>query len=63
MSVEKVYYSVKETALKTGLSQKYLRAGLSDGTIPHIRSGNKYLINLPLLLERLNQECNGGNYL
>ncbi|MBR4658274.1 MAG: excisionase family DNA-binding protein [Clostridia bacterium] len=60
MSVEKVYYSVKETAVKTGLSQKYLRAGLNDGTIPHIKSGNKYLINLPLLIERLNQECKGA---
>lgn len=59
MSVEKVYYSVKETAVKTGLSQKYLRAGLSDGSIPHIKSGNKYLINLPLLMKRLNNECEG----
>ena len=37
----------------TGLSQSYLRAGCRAGTIPHIRSGNTYLINVPALLRQL----------
>ena len=40
----------------TGLSQTYLRAGCKDGTIPHIRSGSIYYINVPALLKKLNDE-------
>ncbi len=56
MDAEKVYYTVKEAAIKTGLSQKYLRHALSVGLIPHIKCGNKYMINLPLALETLERE-------
>lgn len=38
----------------TGLSQTYLRAGCKAGTIPHIRSGSTYMINVPALLRQLN---------
>ncbi len=37
----------------TGLSQYYLRRGCKTGTIPHIKSGNKFLINIPLLIEQM----------
>ena len=37
----------------TGLSQYYLRRGCKDGSIPHIRSGTVYLINIPALLKKL----------
>lgn len=40
----------------TGLSQTYLRAGCKDGTIPHIKSGSIYYINVPALLKKLNDE-------
>lgn len=40
----------------TGLSQTYLRAGCRDGTIPHIKSGSIYYINVPALLKKLNAE-------
>lgn len=40
----------------TGLSQYYLRRGCVDGTIPHIKSGTVYLINIPKLLKMLDAE-------
>ena len=41
----------------TGLSQSYLRAGCKDGTVPHIRSGNTFLVNIPALLRQLGAEA------
>ena len=38
----------------TGLPVHYLRAGCKDGSIPHIRSGTTYYVNIPRLLEQLN---------
>ena len=56
MNTEKVFYSVKEAAAKTGLSQKFIRSGLEDKSIPYVKSGNKYMINLPLWMEGLDRE-------
>jgi len=54
------FQSVKETCRSLGVSQFYLRNGIKDGTVPHIRSGNKILINVPKLLDALNRESEGG---
>lgn len=40
----------------TGLSQYYLRQGCKDGTIPHIKSGTVYLVNVSKLLRQLDAE-------
>ena len=40
----------------TGLSQTYLRAGCRAGTIPHTKTGNVYLVNVPGLLRQLDAE-------
>ena len=50
------FMSIKDTATATGLSQKYLRAGVRNGEIPHICVGAKYMINLPVLMECLNRK-------
>lgn len=47
------FATISDAARITGLSQYYLRQGVRNGTVPHIRSGTKYLINLPRLLETL----------
>lgn len=47
------FMSIKEACEATGLSQFYLRRGCKEGTIPCIRSGVKYLINVPALLQQL----------
>ena len=47
------FLKIEDAATVTGLSQYFLRAGCKSGTIPHIRSGRVYLINVPALLEQL----------
>ena len=37
----------------TGLSQSFLRAGCRDGSVPHVKTGNVYLVNIPALLRKL----------
>lgn len=48
--------SIKDTAEITGLSYDFLRKGCICGDIVHIRAGNKFLINLDKLCEKLNGE-------
>lgn len=40
----------------TGLSQYFLRQGCKDGSIPHIKSGTVYLVNVAKLLRQLDAE-------
>ena len=40
----------------TGLSQRFLRDGCKDGTVPHVMVGNTYMINIPALLRKLGAE-------
>ena len=37
----------------TGLSTYFLRKGCRDGSVPHVRSGSTYMVNVPELLEML----------
>ncbi|MCD8192739.1 MAG: helix-turn-helix domain-containing protein [Oscillospiraceae bacterium] len=50
------FAAINRAATITGLSAFYLRQGCQRGIIPHIKSGNKYLINIPRLLEMLNAQ-------
>lgn len=52
---EKVFCSIKEACAETGLSQYYLRRGCKAGTIPHVVVGTKFMINLPLLLKKMDE--------
>lgn len=47
------FQRITAAARITGLSTYMLRLGCKDGTIPHIKSGTTYYINLPRLLEQL----------
>ena len=40
----------------TGLPQYYLRQGCKNGSIPHIKSGTVYLVNVAKLLRQLDAE-------
>lgn len=53
------FLSIRSAAQATGLSQIFLRAGCRDGSIPHIRAGVKYLVNMPLLLAQLDAASAG----
>lgn len=43
----------------TGLSQHFLRRGCQDGTVPHVKSGRVYLVNIPALLHALGATAAG----
>lgn len=47
------FQRIADACTTTGLSQYYLRAGCKDGSIPHIKSGTTYYINVPALLKQL----------
>lgn len=46
--------TISQVSEKTGLSYYSLRHGCLNGSIVHIRIGNKFYINFDLLLERMN---------
>lgn len=47
------FQKIAQAATTTGLSQYYLRSGCKDGSVPHVRSGTTYLVNVPALLHKL----------
>lgn len=53
---EIIMLSVRETAKKTGLSERTLRQLIKDEKIVYFKSGKKFLINY----ERLHEQLNNG---
>lgn len=51
-----VYMSIPETAKYTGLAACFIRKGVKAGDIPAINAGKKYLVNVPLMLQKLNDQ-------
>ena len=47
------FQKITETCKTTGLSQYFLRKGCKDGTVPHVKSGGVYYINVPELMGTL----------
>lgn len=45
----KRFLSIRDAATVTGLSQYFLRAGCRDGSVPCIKSGRKYLVDVQSL--------------
>lgn len=52
----KPFQSIAHASRTTGISQYALRRGCRDGSLPHIRSGTSYLLNVPLLMKQLNEQ-------
>lgn len=50
------FMKIREASMATGLSQFYLRQGCKDNSIPHIKSGTVYLVNVAKLLRQLDAE-------
>lgn len=50
------FLTIRDASTVTGLSQHSLRQGVRSGRYPHIRAGEKYLLNMPLLRELLDEE-------
>lgn len=58
--MQKHFLCIKEAAEQLGLSEYHLRSGIRNGTIPFIKCGKKQLINIPLLIEQLDNESRQG---
>lgn len=50
------FQKIAEACKTTGLSRYYLRQGCKDGTIPRVKSGGVYYINIPALLKTLDKD-------
>lgn len=50
------FQKLPDACKTTGLSVYYLRKGCRDGSIPHVRSGTTYFVNVPALLKKLGAE-------
>ena len=47
------FQKIPEACKSTGLRQYFLRKGSPEGTIPHVRSGSVYYIDVWALLKKL----------
>lgn len=47
------FQKIHDASRSTGLSQYYLREGCKNGSIPCIKSGKVYFIDVPALLDKL----------
>ena len=50
------FMKIGAASMATGLSQCFLRKGCKNGTVPHIKSGTVYLVNVAKLLRQLDAE-------
>ncbi len=60
MANKQPFQKINEACKTTGLSAYFLRQGCRAGTVPHIKSGNTYLVNIPALLRSLNAESDAS---
>ena len=54
--VELPFLTIRECVPVTGLSERYLRELLRSGELPHVRSGNRVLVNVRMLLKTMDQK-------
>ena len=47
------FQKIPEACKSTGLSKYFLRNGCKNGTIPHVRSGSVYYVDVEALLKKL----------
>lgn len=52
------FQKIADAATITGLSQYYLRQGCRNGSVPHVKSGSVYFVNIPALLRKLGADSN-----
>lgn len=53
------YQTIENACRTTGLSQYFLRNGCKAGTVPHVKSGRVYMIDVPALYEMLEVDRKG----
>ncbi len=61
----KPFQKIPEAVQTTGLSAYFLRTGCKQGTVPCVKSGGVYYVNIPALLRQLGAESEdnaGGRF-
>ena len=54
---QKPFQKIRDAVETTGLSAYFLRKGCQDGSVPCVKSGTTYFVNIPALLKMLGAEC------
>ena len=52
------FQKIADAVKTTGLSAYFLRQGCRDGSVPHVKSGGTYYVNVAALLRKLDAESN-----
>ena len=47
------FQKIPDAVKSTGLSAYFLRNGCKDGTVPHVKSGGTYYVNVRALLRQV----------
>ena len=58
-NINPVFQSIKDAADSVGLSKYFLRKLLKAGELPHVKSGNKIMVDTERLIEQLRDGGNG----
>lgn len=54
--MDQKFLTIRQTAATGILTEHHLRLLEKQGKLPGVRSGNRFLVNVPILVELLNQE-------
>ena len=54
------YVTIPAASRITGLSEYRLRRGCKDGTIPHVRSGEIFYVDIPALWDKMDADRQEG---
>lgn len=58
--MEQKFQTIRQTAKLGILSEYNLRLRLVQGKLPGVYSGNRFMVNVPMLIEKLDAESERG---
>ena len=53
---DRPFVTIRDCPARTGLSERYIRQLKRNGELPCIMSGNRCLVNVPMLMELMDQK-------
>ena len=58
--MEQKFETIRQTAKLGILSEHNLRLRLAQGRLPGVYSGNRFMVNVPMLMQKLDAESEQG---
>ncbi len=58
--MEQKFQTIRQTAKLGILSEHNLRLRLAQGRLPGVYSGNRFMVNVPMLMQKLDAESERG---